>query len=125
MSEQTNSQEARPRIGFMGQRFADSGATVWMTINGARHELPMRLDLRSHSPSGPEWGYLGSGPAQLALAVCAQLVDEETALYVYQGVKESLIARIPQRCAWTLTERQVRDAIAAVLQARGDAAARR
>jgi len=27
-----------------------------------------RSDLRNHSPNGFEWGYSGSGPAQLALA---------------------------------------------------------
>lgn len=33
--------------------------------------LPLRLDLRSHSPAGFAWGYGGSGPAQLALALLA------------------------------------------------------
>lgn len=28
--------------------------------------LGLRLDLAAHSPTGPEWGYAGSGPAQLA-----------------------------------------------------------
>ena len=106
-------QLSKPRIAFMGRREPGPiGATAWMTVNGARQELPMRLDLRNHSPDGFEWGYLGSGPAQLALAICAQLVDENTALAVYQDIKRELIALIRQDCAqWTLTERQVRDAI--------------
>ena len=32
-------------------------------------ELDPRFDLRNHSPDGFEWGYYGSGPAQLALAL--------------------------------------------------------
>jgi len=33
--------------------------------------LNPRLDLWNHSPTGFEWGYGGSGPAQLALALLA------------------------------------------------------
>ncbi len=33
------------------------------------YQLPPRHDLRNHSPDGLKWGYAGSGPAQLALAV--------------------------------------------------------
>ncbi|GAF79707.1 unnamed protein product, partial [marine sediment metagenome] len=40
-------------------------------------ELPPRLDLRNHSPMGFECGYLGSGPAQLALALLADVFDDQ------------------------------------------------
>ncbi len=33
--------------------------------------LGPRLDLANHSPDGFSWGYGGSGPAQLALAILA------------------------------------------------------
>lgn len=42
---------------------------------GHRPELPLRLDLYDHSPTGFEWGYSGSGPAQLALAILADHFD--------------------------------------------------
>ena len=45
---------------------------VWIEsaeYEGGWRDLPLRLDIFSHSPSGFEWGYLGSGPAQLALAI--------------------------------------------------------
>jgi hypothetical protein len=35
----------------------------------SRKPLQERLDLWNHSPTGLEWGYAGSGPAQLALAL--------------------------------------------------------
>lgn len=55
--------------------------------------LPLRLDLRSHSPTGFEWGYLGSGPAQLALAICADaLEDDRRAVRVYQDFKALVVA---------------------------------
>lgn len=39
--------------------------------DGGEYWLEPRLDLRNHSPAGFGWGYAGSGPAQLALAMLA------------------------------------------------------
>ena len=36
--------------------------------------LDARNDIINHSPDGFEWGYAGSGPAQLALAIIADLL---------------------------------------------------
>ena len=43
-----------------------------------------RLDLREHSMTGFEWGFAGSGPAQLALAILADTIGDEPALHVYR-----------------------------------------
>jgi hypothetical protein len=48
--------------------------TGYRTVDGCvvlvdGHPLDPRLDVMSHSPTGFEWGYLGSGPSQLALAI--------------------------------------------------------
>ena len=62
-----------------------------MTVNGAA--LPLRLDLSNHSPTGFEWGYNGSGPAQLALAMLADyLGNDDEALALYQDFKREVIA---------------------------------
>ena len=61
----------------------------------ATDELPWRIDLRNHSPSGLEWGYMGSGPAQLAIAACAFALGDERAETVYQAVKDRLPASRP------------------------------
>lgn len=62
-------------------------------LGSAVRPLPMRLDLRSHSPTGFEWGYLGSGPAQLALALCADaLQDDRRAQRVYQDFKALVVS---------------------------------
>lgn len=59
--------------------------------------LDPRFDLRRHSPTGFEWSYGGSGPAQLALAICADhLKDDELALKVYQYFKANVIAVQPK-----------------------------
>jgi hypothetical protein len=77
------------------------------------HGVPLnpRLDLRQHSPTGFEWGSCGSGPAQLALAMLADhLDDDEQALNLYQRFKWAVIAELPRK-RWTLTSREIDDAL--------------
>lgn len=73
-------------------------------------QLPMRLDLRNHSPSGFAWGYGGSGPSQLALALCADaLGDDLRAQTVYMEYKWKYIATIPwNKEKWTMTDDEIR-----------------
>jgi Family of unknown function (DUF6166) len=55
---------------------------VWVD---ERELLPDRsLRVRKHSPDGFNWGYGGSGPAQLALALLRELTTEEMAILWYQ-----------------------------------------
>ena len=55
-----------------------------------------------HSPTGFEWGYGGSGPAQLALALLLEATDDEKlSLLLYQSFKKDLIAKLPQGC-WAI-----------------------
>jgi hypothetical protein len=48
-----------------------------------------------HSPTGIEWGYSGSGPADLARSVLVALTDEATADQLYQAFKDQVVARVP------------------------------
>lgn len=58
------------------------------------HPLALRLDLRVHSPTGFEFGFAGSGPAQLGLALLADaLGDDERAMRNYQEFKFREVAR--------------------------------
>lgn len=52
--------------------------------------------IRNHSPDGFNWGYGGSGPAQLALAICLELYGEERARSMYQDFKFKHIGSLPQ-----------------------------
>ena len=77
------------------------GYAVSVTVDGRR--LNPRQDLWNHSPTGYEWGYGGSGPAQLALAILADHCrDDEQALNFYQRFKWAVVAVLPHR-GWTLT----------------------
>lgn len=65
---------------------------VW--LNG-EELLPARSQkVKNHSPYGFAWGYAGSGPAQLALAICLELLPEEEAILRYQELKWNEIANI-------------------------------
>ena len=52
--------------------------------------------IRNHSPDGFCWGYGGSGPAQLALAILLELVERGVAISAYQKFKWDFIAKLPQ-----------------------------
>lgn len=54
---------------YLGTRVDGHRGRTVVTADGER--LPPRNDLFNHSPDGFEWGYGGSGPAQLALAILA------------------------------------------------------
>lgn len=81
--------------------------------------LDPRLDLRNHSPTGLEWGYAGSGPAQLALALAADLLaDDAAARRVYQRLKFTLVGGLP-RDGWELGEDRLRSAVEAIARDAG------
>lgn len=84
-----------------------SQAIVHVCVNNARRELRMRTDIRNHSPTGPEWGYCGSGPAQLALALVADACGREFAVPpIYQRFKEEVVAGLAHD-GWRLTDEQI------------------
>lgn len=57
----------------------------------------------NHSPDGFNWGYGGSGPAQLALAVLLEITTKEEALAGYQQFKRDVIAALEQEKGFTIT----------------------
>jgi hypothetical protein len=79
--------------------------------------LDPRHDLRLHA-DGFHWGFAGSGPAQLALALAADVTgDDERAQAVYQKLKFRLVGRLPAD-GWALTEDQLRQTIRAIEEER-------
>lgn len=82
-----------------------NGRVQYVEPDGSATALPPRRDLRNHSPDGFSWGYGGSGPSQLALAICAHaLGDDDAALAVYQDFKWQEVARIPMDAPWMLSK---------------------
>lgn len=67
---------------------------VW--LDGKRLSPKRSQKVWNHSPDGFSWGYAGSGPAQLALAVCLEIMDEWEAKSYYPKFKWDIIAKLPQ-----------------------------
>ena len=89
-----------------------TGQEVEVTADG--QPLNPRLDLWNHSSTGFEWGYGGSGPAQLALAILADHCgNDEQALNFYQRFKWAVIAELPRK-RWALNSRDIDRALQSI-----------
>lgn len=100
---------------YEGRRDPDGAAIVRVRRPGKPlRPLRPRLDLAKHSPTGFEWGYGGSGPAQLALAILADVLgDDEKAARYHQWFKFMVIAKLPHD-RWLLTVDDVHGAVARI-----------
>lgn len=95
---------------YSGHR-TEAGCAVTVQEGTDSRGLDPRFDLRTHSLTGFEWGYGGSGPAQLALALAADVLeDDDAALDIYQRLKFRLVGQLPKD-GWSLTERELADTI--------------
>lgn len=70
---------------------------VW--LDGAPLMPDESQKVHNHSPDGFNWGYGGSGPAQLALAVILKLTGKPDG---YQEFKQLVISTIPQGKAFEI-----------------------
>ena len=98
----------------------DVDRRVFNTVSGKTLDLNASLRVVNHSPTGFCWGYGGSGPAQLALAILLDHLngDRELALSLYQDFKFKVIAGLPMDEDFVLTDEQVENAITEILLAR-------
>jgi hypothetical protein len=78
---------------------------VTVTKNGTTEPLAVRNDLVRHS-TALNWGYYGSGPAQLAFALMMDaLGDAFTAGQFYQAFKEEVVSGFDDE--WSLSEQAI------------------
>ena len=107
---------ADPILMFYGCRQENDRAKVWF-VRQSGETLPLPHLVR-HSPTGFEWGYRGSGPADLALALCdaataGRVIDAAS----YQGVTAALVATIEED-DWELPAARVLETIARLHEVR-------
>jgi hypothetical protein len=86
------------------------GVLVTVTRSGRTKPLDPRYDLRNNSPTGFAWGYNGSGPAQLALAILtdyfgAKPGGKALAEALYEPFKFVVIAALPE--CWKMNFEEV------------------
>ena len=88
-----------------------SGGRCVVTANF--ETLPPRFDLRNHSPDGFEWGYNGSGPSQLALAILANEYGDQIATEYYRDFREEFVSRIVTD-KWTIDSATLDDIMSGI-----------
>jgi hypothetical protein len=57
-----------------------------------------------HSPDGFNWGYAGSGPADLARSLLVDCLGSAPAPRLYQAFKRRYISRLKEDAAWQIDE---------------------
>ncbi|WP_312909961.1 DUF6166 domain-containing protein [Natronosalvus caseinilyticus] len=88
-------------IVYRGYRDPTAPVGEKCTVSVDGDPLNSRYDLLPASRSEIEWGYGGSGPAQLAIALLAHAVDDEAACDHYQRFKRDVVAELPEK-GWAL-----------------------
>jgi hypothetical protein len=80
-----------PGTTYTGRRLVGPNGEVHgvdVRVNGRTLDPRPSLKVRQHSPTGFEWGYAGSGPAQLTLALMLHATgDVDLSERCYQWVK--------------------------------------
>lgn len=104
-----------PDVLYRGERLDGSnGVDVLVTVDGRRLWPSLSWKVRNHSPTGFEWGYNGSGPSQLALALVLDALNgtmpdrevEARALACYVWFRWATVACWEE--SWTITAGEIR-----------------
>ena len=91
-------EELKPITHFHGKRDSEGICHLYKSNDEYQVEiLPDRSQkIYNHSPDGFEWGYGGSGPSQLSLAIMLEATDDDRkALNLYQGFKFDVVSGLP------------------------------
>lgn len=104
---------------YIGENTGAGGQTVTVsetvmsgqdTVATKQYELPLKKSLKlfNHSPDGFQWGYAGSGCAQLALAILLDLTEnKELSGRLHQEFKRHFIATAGKKLV--IIEPEIRD----------------
>ncbi|ELY79719.1 hypothetical protein C487_06213 [Natrinema pallidum DSM 3751] len=109
-------QASTDRVEYVGMRV--DGTPVVLNLTAHERLSPNRsLDLVRHSPAGFDWGYVGSGPAQLACALLLDYTDNETvAQQHYIQFRDAVVSQLvcdgPADC-WHLIGEDIEAALVA------------
>jgi hypothetical protein len=98
----------RQRV-YTGRRGPQGLAVVHVIgRDGESRRLRLHPAKCNHSPAGFEWGYSGSGPAQLAFEILFDVfADADLAWRLHQPFKRERIAVLPRHSSWQIGEGEV------------------
>lgn len=98
-------EEAAGKAPHTGRTMVGDGYDIIMRREGGEAVINVAHRIVHHSPTGFEWGYYGSGPADAALNILAVFVDGKTAWRLHQRFKEEFIANVPREGGTIQAER--------------------
>lgn len=84
-----------PITEIRGINARDKNGGFIVYINGRVLSPKRSQKIINHSPDGFSWGYVGSGPAQLALAILLEFTEEYHAQRLFQKFTWDIIANLP------------------------------
>lgn len=88
--------------------FRDQRGNAVVTRDGQPLALGPSTKLWNHSPDGYEWGYAGSGPAQLALALLLDATgNKELAVGLHQKYKFAKIGGLDRNRNWIILRSEI------------------
>jgi len=110
-AEDRQSSSADPVVAFIGYsrwRREENGDAnlydeqVFAVREGRVRPLEPRFDLANFSPDGLSWGYGGSGPSQLAVAMLMEVLGDWNRVAPLWGrFCDRFVARLPRGANWT------------------------
>lgn len=91
---------------YRGYRYQEAGPLV-VTKDGAVLSPAPSQKVWNHSPDGFQWGYGGSGPAQLALALLLDVTgDPELSVRLHQAFKQDFVVGWKEK--WEITSDEIK-----------------
>lgn len=94
---------------YRGSRSADDrDAIVAVDEDGVVRQLAPRPDIEGvKTATGFAWGYGGSGPKQLAIALLADAISDDVATDWHHQFRVAKIEPIPMERSWTMTDAEI------------------
>ena len=90
---------------YRGLRYQEAGNLVVSKDGEVLSPVPSQRAY-NHSPDGFQWGYGGSGPAQLALALLLDVTGQpKLAVSLHQNFKREFVAGWGER--WEMTSEEI------------------
>jgi hypothetical protein len=89
---------------YAGERVHGRAVVTVHVLSSAGVTSYLLPHLVRHSPDGFNWGYAGSGPADLARSLLVDCLGSAPAPRLYQAFKEDFISRLRQDAAWQIDE---------------------
>jgi hypothetical protein len=91
---------------YKGYRTSSGPVIIKSTEGKTGQEVEALKHVVLHSPTGMEWGYGGSGPADLALSILTDLLGGPMARRYYQQFKFDFVAGFKDN--WTISADEIR-----------------